>query len=233
MSHRLSLACVAAAVTTCCYFSTADADPQLPMASIHRAPHGYLLVDEEMWSQLMDEAGKHLDRARDAFLHGHSRTVALEIQKAAIMMRIDAAHGQDEADLRMLKAARELEHLAERLQSGRSTDTIDDLDTLSSKALGALAEHEHIKAANAWKHHHHRLSGRYLRAAADNLERATFRARAELSTAASKAIKNARILSGKLIEGTGYAIDEVGADMDAIGHQVERLGKTFLHPHAE
>lgn len=233
MSKRLPLACLALAIVVSGLFNLAIADPPLPLPMVPHAPPGYLLVDEEMWSQLMDEAGRHLDRAREAFLHGHTRTTAHEIRKAAIMMRIDAAHGQDRADLALLKSAHELEHLAQRLVSSQSTDTIDDVDAVSSRALTALADHEQVKASLAWKQHHPHRSGRYLRSAADNLERAAYRARAALSTATSDSIRNARVLSGKLVESTGYAIDEVGSGIDALGHQIERFGHAIIHPRTE
>ncbi len=233
MSCRLPLTCLILTTVTCGLFNFASADPPLPVPIIPHAPPGYLLVDEEMWSQLMDEAGRHLDRGREAFLHGHTRTTAIELRKAAIMMRIDAAHGKDRADLILLKSAHELEHLAQRLLSGQSTDSIDEIDAASSRALTALADHEQVKAALAWKQHHTRRSGYYLRAAADNLERAAFRARAELSTTTSVAIRKARVLSGKLVEGTGYAIDEVGTGIDGMGHQIERFGQAIMHPLTE
>lgn len=233
MSNRLPLACLALAIAVSSLFNLAIADPLLPVPMVPQAPPGYLLVDEDMWSQLMDEAGQHLDRAREAFLHGHTRTTALELRKAALMMKIDAAHGQDRADLALMKSAHELEHLAQRLLSSQSTDSIDDVDAVSSRALAALADHEQVKADQAWRQHHTRRSGRYLRSAADNLERAAFRARAALSTATSETIRNARVLSGKLVEGTGYAIDEVGSGIDAMGHQIERFGQAIIHPRTE
>ncbi|MDB5340775.1 MAG: putative periplasmic protein [Planctomycetaceae bacterium] len=181
----------------------------------------------------MDEAGRHLDRARDAFLHGHHRTTALEFHKAAIMMKIDAAHERDRADSALLRSAQELEHLAHSLLSGQSTDTVDNIDAASSRALTALAAHEHAKAALAWKQHHPRRAGRYLRSAADNLERASYRARSAMSIATADAIRNSRVLSGKLIDDTGYVIDEVGMGIDAMGHQIERFGHAIMRPLTE
>ena len=230
MSYRLSFACLALAIATCGLLNVASADPKLPLRIIPEAPPGYLLVDEDMWSQLMDEAGRHLDRARDGFLHGHYRSTAMEFHKAAIMMKIDAAHERDRADSALLRSAQELEHIAHRMLSGQSTDTIDNIDAASSRALTALAAHEHAKADLAWKQQHPRRAGRYLRSAADNLERAAYRARVATSTATADAIRNARVLSGKLIDDTGYVVDEVGKGIDVIGHQIERFGQAIMRP---
>lgn len=225
MSIRNSIGFLTLALLTCGLFHHASADPRLPVSLLPRAPEGYLLVDEEMWSQLMDEAGRHLDRARDAYLHGHSRTTAQELRKAAIMMRIDAAHGEDRADIAMLKAAHELEHLSQRLQNPQSTENIDDIDAVSARALTALADHEFLKADSAWRDGHGKRSGRYLRSAADNLERAGFRARVAVSSATSDAVRDARILSTRLIDGTSFVMDEVGSGLSAFGHQI----KHFTH----
>jgi len=230
MSVRLPITCLSLVVVTCGLFQYAAADPLLPMRVVPVAPPGYLLVDEEMWSQLMDETGRHLDRARDSYLHGHLRTAAQELHKASIMMRIDAAHGEDRADIAMIKAAHELERLAHRLQSPQSMDTIDDIDVASAKALTALADHEHIKAEMAWKQGHGRRSGRYLRSAADNLERAAFRARVAVSVATSDAVRDARILSGRLVDGVGYAMDEVGSGIHAFGHQIRHFTSEVVRP---
>ena len=88
-------------------------------------------------------------------------------------------------------------------------------------------------AALAWKQQHPRRAGRYLRSAADNLERAAYRARAAMSVATADAIKNSRVLSGKLVDDTGYIIDEVGIGIDAMGHQIERFGHAIMHPLTE
>lgn len=41
--------------------------------------------------------------------------------------------------------------------------------------------------------------------------------------------KDSRLISGKLIEGTGYAMDEVGSGFETIGHAIDRLGAKVEH----
>lgn len=228
MCRYLSFRILSLSVIACGVATVASADPQLPVPVIPHAPPGYLLVSEELWTHLLDETGRHLDRARDAFLNGHVRTSAGELRKAAIMMRIEASNGQQRADLSLLHAARDLEGLAHAILSGKSIDSIDELDTLSSQALAALAKHAQLKAAAAWKGQHNRRSGQYLRAAADNLERAAFRARSQITVATSGAIKNARVLSEKLVDGTDYAIDEINSGIESIGHQIEHFEHSLM-----
>ena len=200
--------------------TVASADPLLPMPVVPHAPPGYLLVSEELWTHLMDETGRHFDRAREAFLNGHIRTSSGELRKAAIMMRIEASNGQQRADKTLIHTARDVEVLAHSMATGKSTDSIDEVDAISSRALAALAKHAQMKAAMDWKTQHNHRSGHYLRAAADNLERAAFRARLQISVATSGAIKNARVLSEKLVAGTEYAVDDINTGIESIGHQI-------------
>lgn len=233
MSVRLPLTCLALTIVSFGVFRLAGADQKQPMGMVPHAPPGYLLVDEDMWSQLMDEAGRHLDRARDSFLHGHSRTTAQELRKAAIMMRIDAAHGEDRADLALLKSAHELERLASGLLSAQSMHNIDDIDAVSSRALAALSDHQQLKADWSWRQGHTSRSGRYLRSAADNLERAAYRARVAVSVATSDAVRDARILSGRLVDGTGYVMEDVGEGINALGHQIKHFTHEIVRPLTE
>lgn len=216
------------AALVCGIAAVASADPQLPIPAVPHAPPGYLLVSEELWAHLMDETGRHFDRARDAFLSGHVRASAAELRKAAIMMRIEASNTHPRPDPALAHIARQVEALAHDIQSGRSADSIDALDALSSQALTALAKHAQSKAASAWNMQQHRRSGQYLRAAADNLERAAFRARSQLTAAASGAIKNARVLSERLVDGTDRAVDGVAAGIETIGHQIEHFEHALL-----
>jgi hypothetical protein len=192
-----------------------------------------MLVDEEMWSELMDEAGRHLDRARDAFVNGHTRSAAMELHKASVMMQIDGSHAQDRIDVSLMKSAEQLDRFVERLRNGQSTDTVDDLDRLSSQALVLLAEHEHVKAVMSLNQRQMHRSGRYLRAAADNLERAIFRARIELSSSTSNAIRDAREIASKLADGTRSAVDEAGTGAETLGQHIKQFGKRIFHPAAK
>lgn len=231
MSHRKIIGSLLLAGVACGLLAVANANPKLPMSLLPKPPAGYLLVDEEMWSELIDEAGRHLDRARELFLQGHTRMAAFELRKAAIMMRIDAAHGEDALDRQLIRAAEELDRTVAGIRNGQSTATIEDIDAVSSQALAVLARHEQTRSAMAWTQHHPHRSGRYLHAAADNLERSAVRARIELSTSTTQAIRNARNLSARLIEGTGSAIEEVGRGIDVLGHQIEKFEQSILHPH--
>ena len=49
-----------------------------------------------------------------------------------------------------------------------------------------------------------------------------------MRAATAEVVKDSRLMSGKLMEGTGFVIDEVGAGIEAIGHQLERVGSRLI-----
>jgi hypothetical protein len=40
----------------------------------------------------------------------------------------------------------------------------------------------------------------------------------------AEVVKDSRVISSKLIDGTGYMVDEVGAGFETVGHEIERVG---------
>ena len=45
-----------------------------------------------------------------------------------------------------------------------------------------------------------------------------------MRAATAEIAKNSRVISSKLIEGTGYVIDEIGAGFETVGREIERVG---------
>ena len=68
------------------------------------------------------------------------------------------------------------------------------------------------------------------RAAADNLEHAAQLSGRELQVATKSVTAESRLISGKLVEGMGYGVDEVGKGFERLGSQVETVGRG-LEPH--
>lgn len=222
---------VAMAIGTCIRTSTVAAQQaDLPPIQAPHAPQGYLLIEEEQWNTLSDEPGRHMGRARDAYLMMDAREAAAEIRKAAVHIRIAAGHATERTKRALVKSETELEHLARRVESG-SLRSIEDIDLATARAMHALADDQYVKAADAWRKREIRRSGQYLRAAADNLERAAARTDTAMRQATNVVVKDSRLMSGKLIEGTGYVIDEVGGGFESVGRAIERLG-TRVEPSA-
>lgn len=213
-----------AIAAVCCGFqSVASADP--PAAT--QAPAGFVLVEEDQWFRLADEPDRHLGRAREAFLMTDARDAALELRKAAVHLRMAGSHAAERSKAGLIRSEHELEHLARRVEAG-TVKSVEELDLASARALHALSDYQYVKAAEAWRKHEAHVAGEYLRASANNLDRAAARTGDTLKKATQVVVKDSRVISGKLIEGTGFVIDEVGAGFEAVGEQIQRVGERVV-----
>lgn len=206
------------------------ADPKTP-APAPQAPPGQFLVHEELWTDLSDEPGRHMDRAREAFLIVDAGDAAAEMRKAATYLKISAGQAADGSKRALLRSAHELESLAHRVEAG-TVKSVAELDAAFARALHALSHHHCLLAERSWAAEETRAAGKQMRAAVENLERAAARTGKALQTATREIGKDMRLISGKLIEGTGFAFDEVGKSFAALGRQVDDVGKRIEAPPA-
>ena len=124
---------------------------------------------------------------------------------------------------RLNDSADELESLAHRVESGK-VKSANELDRPSARALHRLSRHHYLMAQGSWLHKQRERTGKHLRAAADNLEHAARLSEQEFQVATQTVVKDVRVISGKLVEGVGYGIDEVGKGFESLGKQVESVG---------
>lgn len=229
MWNRSAITLFALALVQVGTVSVGKAQDNVPKAAVPQTPAGYVLLEEDQWHKLADEPDRHMGRAREAFLMKDARTAAAELRKAAVHVRIAAGHATERGKTALLRSEHELEHTARRVEEG-AVKSVEELDIASARALHALSDYQYIKAAEAWRKRETRQAGQYMRAAANNLERAAARTDATMRAATAEVVKDSRAISGRLVEGTGFVIDEVGAGIEAIGHQLERVGTSVL-PH--
>ena len=192
-------------------------------------PRGHILVEEELWTNLAQEPERHMGYAREAFLMVDARTAAAELRHAATHLRISAGGAAHESKRALLQSAHELEDLAVRTERG-TVKSVGEFDLTFSRALHVLARHHYVQATKAWEAQEARRAGQHIRAAADNLEWAAARAGQSTQAATREVIKDSRLLSGKLIEGTGFVVDEVGMGFEKFAKQVEHLGQKIENP---
>jgi len=202
--------------------AVASAQENVPKAS-PQTPAGFVLIDEDQWHLMSDEPDRHIGRAREAFLMADVKTAAAELRKAAVHLRIATGHAAERGKKSLVRAEHDMDQMAKRIEAG-SVKSVEELDMTTSRALHALADYQYVKAAEAWRKREARASGRYLRAAVDNMERAAARTDARMRAATAEVAKESRLMSSKLIEGTGYVIDEIGAGFETVGHEIERVG---------
>jgi len=185
-----------------------------------------LPIHEEAVDGFGVEPGQQLATARAAFLALDLPTAGGEIRKTAKNLRDAATDATDETRNALHEAAMGLETLEKRI-ANRSVDSVHELDHAFARAYHALARHQFATGQQLWSERMPRQAGQHLRAAADNLERAAVASGHRLTDATVSVFKESRNLSGKLVEGMGYAADDVGRVFEGVGHQVEHIGQSI------
>ena len=170
------------------------------------------------------DPGRPLSAARDLFFQFEIRAAAAKIRQGASEVRTAARDAATDAKQSLNATADELETLSQRVEAG-SIKTVEELDRPFARAYHSLAQHHYLAGQRLWRAREHQLAGRRLRVAADNLERAAAAAGHRLSSTADAAVRESRLLSEKLIEGAGYATDDVGKTFESLGKQVETVGQ--------
>ncbi len=203
---------------------TAQAAAEKKVKTPPKAPEGYVLVEEDIILVLLDETDEHLQKGRESFLKKDAKAAAHEIREAAAFLGLEAARATGDVKKALLAAAHDLARLAEGVERGTVT-AVKDLDTVFARVHYALARHHHLKATAAWAKKAAHKAGLDLRAAATHLEHAAAWVGKKGEAGVAEVIKGSRLLAGKLIEGTGWVPVEVGKGLEAMGKEIEKLGK--------
>ncbi len=87
-------------------------------------------------------------------------------------------------------------------------------------------------AQKLWDEQNFSRTGRQLRAAADDLEYAAKLSRQSKNPPTHEVINTTRTLSGKLIAGSGFEINEVRRGLETFGYQLETVGNGIEKPTA-
>jgi hypothetical protein len=180
-------------------------------------------VNEELWLQLSDEPGRHLQSARDRFFNNDRASAAWHMRKAAVFLKISAQNATEKTEQNLRYSVSELESPASGVESG-TVSSIRTLEHAFSRAEHAMAQHHYALASESWAKRESRIAGYRLRAAGDASERAARWTGQEVQEGATAVYQGSRTLGGKLIEGTGFVVEEVGKGFNAVGHQIERVG---------
>lgn len=193
------------------------------------ARSGVIWIEEDDWAALSEEPGRHLDHARQAFVEVDAAKAAAELRKAAAYLRTAAQDAADRTRHALTASGKELDQLARRMEQG-AVKSVADVDAAAGRAYHALAEYQNAKARQAWADEQRHRAGQFWHAAATALERATVRTEAGFRNTTQEVVRESRLLSGKLVEGTGFVTDEIGQGLETFGKQVELAGKR-IEPH--
>ncbi len=171
----------------------------------------------------LTDPGRTLTAPWALMLQVDAAAAAARIRQGSKEIRETARGAASDARQSLDDVANELEELSRRVEA-RGINTAEELNRPFARAFHALAQH-HLQAGEQyWELRERRQAGHRLRNAADNLERLAATTGHRLSATANEAVRESRLVSGKLIEGAGYATDEVGKAFEALGKHVEAAG---------
>ncbi|HUW82302.1 MAG TPA: hypothetical protein VMZ31_05815 [Phycisphaerae bacterium] len=214
------------ALAFCCMLGHAPlATAQQPTAKEPpKAPEGWILVEEDVLFVFVDEPEHHFQKARESFLKKDSEATVASLHKAAGFLRLEAARADSDSHRTIMASVHELEKLAADVRSGAAVD-VKRFDSVFARAHHALAQHHQAKSRAHLAKKEHKKAGHHLKAAASHLEHGAAWAGHEIEAGSRATINAARTVAGKLVEGTGWAEDEVGTAVGGMGKEIEKLGK--------
>lgn len=181
-----------------------------------------VMVEEDVIT-FIDQPTASLVAARAALANGDVKSASRDVAAGAAYLRVHAgaATGTSRADL--LESARDFDQLAFDIRQ-RRVRSLGQFDDAVKHTDRVLARHHWERASRAWEQRETAKAGHELRAAADATERATRRAGHDTDVATRDVVRGARDVSGKLIAGAGWTVDEVGKGIADLGKAIDRLG---------
>jgi len=191
-------------------------------------PEGWMLVEEDIWINFVDEPGEKFHKARQSFLKKDYKAAAEEIRKGAAFMKLQAARATAEGKKVLTVSIDELEKLATDGEKGTVTSAAT-LNNAFARAHHALAKHHYLKAMEYKAKGAGTKLGHALKAAAIHLEHGFAWAGHKLEAVSVAVIKDTGLVAGKLIEGGGWIGEEAGKIIEKIGVEIKKLGK-MLEP---
>lgn len=215
MIYGLAIALMIAIVTT-------GASAQTSQSKTSSEPaKDKVSVDEKALDSFVGEAEHYFHQARESFFKKDMKTAADEIRKGGAFLKLEAGRATEAGKKSLMASIRELEELTDSVEKGTATST-DELDHVFTRAHSALATHYRLMAAESWAK---KKTSKALKAAALHLEYSAVWAFGKLETGTKEVVKDTRILSGKLIKGTGWVTTEVGRTIEALGKEIEKVGQ--------
>jgi hypothetical protein len=183
------------------------------------APRGAALAQEAQ----PDRLDEHFTRARADLTAGKQRAARKELGKAARQLekRVQPANG--EVKQALVKNANALKSLSAEVDRGHVRDP-QAIDASAGRAHAALAKFHQMRAEERWSREKSRDAGRDLRAAAHHLERGAAWLGRGSDTFVQTTSRDAAALSGQMVEGAGYAPEQVDEGIRAVGREIDRLG---------
>lgn len=188
----------------------------------------WISADDTAWVRLSDEPGKHMQQAHQAFERHDMRTAATQLQRAAAQILLEADRATPPIVEGLRGEARDLDQLGQDVLQGKVQD-IRELDEGMARAAQVLAGHYTQQARVAIHENRPRHAGHFLRSAANYLQKLKWSAQYFVDSQLPQAMQDlggdAMLVSGKLIQGTGYTADEASKTIEKVSTAVKNFGE--------
>lgn len=190
-------------------------------------PAGCVAVPEDVLDALADAPDEHFHKAHTAFLKKEFKAAAEEIHKGTAFLKLEMARAKGDTGKAVAASVRELETLAGDVERGTVT-SVGTLEQVFARAHHALAQHHYARAMEDQAKEARVRMGHALKAAATHLEQGLSWTGQKLEAGTKETLQLAGLVSGKLIQGTGYATEEVGKAMGKVGDEIGQFGRRLV-----
>jgi hypothetical protein len=208
--------------------SSAEAKRAGSVSSIPNEPNGFVLIEENSYSELQKLSANFLLDAERNYMAGNFAEAAYDLNAAARVLRINALYGTEPfSSKNLLSAADRLGQIASQVQSKRIA-SLPLLRRELAQAMYYKAEHDRLLAMNAWTKRQLTKAGQDMRASIDAIEHASHWSGAEMIKGGNETFAEVRDISGRLIKGTGWTTAAVGKAINDLGLAVQRTGEKVI-----
>ncbi|MGB7631520.1 MAG: hypothetical protein WBM29_10650 [Candidatus Deferrimicrobium sp.] len=173
------------------------------------------------------QPGSNFQKANESFLKKDFKASAAEIRKGSDYIKKETEAAGEEGKKMLTASTRELDELADSVEKG-AVKSDKKLKAAFSRAEHAISNDYYAKATESWARKKTKETGEALNSAAEHMENAVDWSSRKLKEGASKAIKEGREVSGKLVAGTGYVSEEVGKGLKNMGDAISEFGRRIV-----
>jgi serine protease Do len=186
-----------------------------------RAPQQTSPSQQAGQTNISDELDKYFQKAHEEYAKNATEAAA-QIRKAVELLKGDASQTTGKAKQLLLESSKELEGLADQVQTG-TVKAAQDLDNAFSRAHAALANYYQQRALDSWAKKANSDAGQSLKAAALHLEDAWKWSKTSAEKASQEAVDSAKEVSDKIAKGSGWVSTEVSKSIDELGREIGKL----------
>ena len=199
---------------------TASSWGVVPTRMAARYPAG---GDTEFWFVFLDEPNEEFTDAQREMIEGNFTAAARDICRGAAFLRLKASSAKDTVKNALTKNAEELDSLAYSVE--RDKASVQDVRQAFARAHLALSRYYGSMAAACNTKEGHMDMGRYLQAAATQLDRAAVWSGQAMESSADAVVRETRVLAGKLDDGGDWTSDHVASGMAALDKEIDKLSQ--------